>query len=435
MKPRAAASSSPAPSATDYTFRFGDALVGAQMLFVAFGALVLVPILTGLNPNVALFTAGLGTLIYQLITKGKVPVFVASSFAFIAPIQYGLGKDGWGLPATLCGLVGAGFIYFVVSMLIRWRGIGFIRKIIPAVVVGPVVMVIGLLLAPVAADMAMGRTSGGAIPQWQALVIAGISLLAMVLVSLLGRGMLRLLPILCGIAAGYVASLAMGFVNFEKVIAAPWIAMPAFVTPTWNLSAILFIAPVALAPIIEHYGAIQAIGQITGRDYVKNPGIDRCLFGDGVATSVAGMLGGPPCTTYSEVIGAVALTRAFNPAIMTWAAITAILLAFVGKVGAVLATIPGPVMGGIMTLLFGAIAVVGMQTLARSREDLLEPRNMTIVALVLVCGIGGMVIGDKQSFALEGIGLAGILGIVLNLVLPKARPESAVTEAGEKTRE
>ncbi|WP_052361613.1 uracil-xanthine permease family protein [Geminisphaera colitermitum] len=410
-----------ASSAADYKFRFGDALIGAQMLFVAFGALVLVPILTGLNPNVALFTAGLGTLIYQIITRGRVPVFIASSFAFIAPISAGV--EQWGIPGTLCGLVGAGVMYFIVGALIKWRGIGLLQKILPPVVIGPVVMVIGLLLAPVGAGMAMGKTPGCTIPTWQALTIAGISLATMILVSLRARGMLRLLPILCGIGAGYVASMAFGYVDFNGIKNAAWIAVPAFTAPVWNLSAILFIAPVALAPIIEHYGAVQAIGQITGRDYVANPGIHRCLVGDGLATSVAGMLGGPPCTTYSEVIGAVALTRAFNPAIMTWAAVTAIALAFVGKVGAILGSIPVPVMGGIMTLLFGAIATVGLQTLVRAKQDLLEPRNMTIVSLILVCGIGGMVIGDKQSFALEGIGLAGILGIVLNLILPKARKE------------
>jgi uracil permease len=409
-------------SSPDYKFRFGDAVVGAQMLFVAFGALVLVPILTGLNPNVALFTAGVGTLIYQVVTRGKVPVFIASSFAFIAPISAGVKQ--WGIPGTLCGLIGAGVMYFIVGALIKWRGIGFLQKILPPVVIGPVVMVIGLLLAPVGASMAMGRTSAVEIPAWQALVIAGISLLTMILVSLRGRGMLRLLPILCGIGAGYVASAAFGFVDFTGIKAAAWIAVPSFTAPVWNLSAILFIAPVALAPIIEHYGAIQAISQITGRDYVADPGIHRCLVGDGLATSVAGLFGGPPCTTYSEVIGAVALTRAFNPAIMTWAAITAVALAFVGKVGAVLASIPVPVMGGIMTLLFGAIATVGLQTLVRAKQDLLEPRNMTIVSLILVCGIGGMVIGDKNSFALEGIGLAGILGIVLNLILPKAAKEN-----------
>ncbi len=422
MKPDPAVTTgSVAASSADYKFRVRDAVVGAQMLFVAFGALVLVPILTGLDPNVALFTAGVGTLIYQVVTKGRVPVFIASSFAFIAPISAGVKQ--WGIPGALCGLLGAGVVYLVVAGLIKARGIGFLQKILPPVVIGPVVMVIGLLLAPVGASMAMGKVEGCAIPAWQALLIAGVSLLTMILVSLRARGMLRLLPILCGIGAGYVMSVVLGHVNFSGIAAADWIALPRFTAPSWNLSAIVFMAPVALAPIIEHYGAVQAIGQITGRDYVANPGIHRCLFGDGVATGVAAMFGGPPCTTYSEVIGAVALTRAFNPAIMTWAAITGILLAFVGKVGAVLASIPAPVMGGIMTLLFGAIATVGLQTLVRAKEDLLEPRNMTIVSLILVCGIGGMVIGDRGSFALEGIGLAGILGIVLNLILPRARAE------------
>ena len=408
----------------DYHFQLRDAIVGAQMLFVAFGALVLVPILTGLNPNVALFTAGLGTLIYQVLTGGRIPVFVASSFAFIAPIIYGV--QTWGVPATLSGLMAAGVVYFIIAGLIRWRGLSFIQKLIPPVVIGPVIIVIGLILAPVAVNMAQGKTGDGAVQlvaQDKALIVSMLSLTATILASLLGQGFLRLLPILCGIVVGYITALVLGLVDFTPVLNAPWFAVPAFVTPELNWQAILFIAPIAIAPIIEHYGAVQAVGQVTGRDYVSNPGIDRCLVGDGLATSVAAMFGGPPCTTYSEVIGAVALTRAFNPAIMTWAALTAIMLGFVAKVGAFLGSIPVPVMGGIMTLLFGAIAVVGLQTLVRASEDLLAPRNLAIVALILVFGLGGMSFGT-QEFALKGIGLAGILGVLLNLVLPKERPEA-----------
>lgn len=408
-------------SSPDYHFRFADALLGAQMLFVAFGALVLVPILTGLNPNVALFTAGLGTLIYQVCTGGRIPVFVASSFAFIAPIIYGV--QTWGIPATLSGLVAAGFLYFVVAALIRVRGIGFLQRLVPPVVIGPVIIVIGLILAPVAVNMATGKTGDGSaqlVPESSALWVSMLSLATTILVSLLGRGWLRLLPILCGIVVGYGTSLALGLVDFTPVAAAPWFAVPDFTMPQWNWQAVLFIAPIAIAPIIEHYGAVQAAGQVTGRDYVSNPGIHRCLLGDGLATSVAGMFGGPPCTTYSEVIGAVALTRAFNPAIMTWAAITAIVLGFVAKIGAFLGSVPVPVMGGIMTLLFGAIAVVGLQTLVRAGEDLLEPRNLAIVALILVFGLGGMTLGPP-AFALKGIGLAGILGVLLNQLLPRSR--------------
>jgi uracil permease len=429
-------------SATDYTFSPKDSLVGAQMLFVAFGALVLVPLLTGLNPNVALFTAGAGTLIFQFITKRKVPIFLASSFAFIAPIIHGVNT--WGIPGTMCGLAAAGLLYVVLSLCIKTFGAGFLHRLLPPVVVGPVIMVIGLVLAPVAVHMAMGRTGDGSawlVPQGTAMILAGTALLVTVFTSLIGKGWFRLIPILVGIVAGYAAALLLdligvsgsiqtGFdpgalknftgpalVSFQPLIDAPWFAVPDFVFPEWNLQAIFFIVPVAIAPAIEHFGDVLAIGNVTGKDFVKDPGIHRTMMGDGLATSFASLLGGPPNTTYSEVTGAVTLTRMFNPGIMTWAALFAIALAFVGKMGAMLQTIPVPVMGGIMLLLFGAITVVGLNTLVKAGDDLTEPRNLTIVALILVCGIGGMVL-PIGKFALGGIGLSGILGVVLNLILP-----------------
>lgn len=432
----------------DYQFRITDSLLGAQMLFVAFGALVLVPILTGLDSNVALFTAGAGTLIFQIITKGKVPVFLASSFAFIAPIIYGV--QTWGVAATMGGLVAAGIFYIILSFVIRIFGSDILHKLLPPVVTGPVIMVIGLVLAPVAVHMAMGKTSdGGAwlVPQNTAMIIAGTSLIVTIFVSLLGRGWIKLIPILCGITAGYIASLILdvsGFsataqgsfdpgalanytapalVSFGSLADKAWIAIPAFTFPEFRWEAILFIVPIAIAPAIEHFGDVLAIGSISGKDYVKDPGIQNTMLGDGVATSFASMLGGPPNTTYSEVSGAVALTRAFNPAIMTWAALCAILLSFVGKVGAALATIPVPVMGGIMILLFGMITVVGVNTLVKSGQDLTKPRNLIIVSVILVCGIGGMQF-DVASVPLKGIGLAGILGLFLNLVLPVEKEEA-----------
>ena len=434
---------------SDYKFRFGDSLLGAQMLFVAFGALVLVPILTGLDPNVALFTAGLGTLVFQIITRGKVPVFLASSFAFIAPIIYGV--QTWGIPATMCGLAAAGGLYVVLSFVIKYFGSDVLHKILPPVVTGPVIMVIGLVLAPVAVHMAAGRTGDGSawlVPQDTAIIIAGVSLVTTVLVSLLGKGWFRLIPILCGISAGYAAALLLDVTGFTAsaqasfdpgtlqnwtapvlISMAPladkaWIAMPAFVLPEWKWEAVLFIVPIAIAPAIEHFGDVLAIGSVTGKDYVKDPGIEKTMLGDGIATSIASMLGGPPNTTYSEVSGAVALTKAYNPAIMTWAAIIAILLSLVGKVGALLATIPTPVMGGIMILLFGMITVVGINSLVKSGQDLTTPRNLIIVSVILVCGIGGMKF-TAGAFAIEKIGLAGILGLLLNIILPKEREEKA----------
>jgi uracil permease len=404
---------------TDYVFHPKDCLVGAQMLFVAFGALVLVPLLTGLDPNVALFTAGGGTLLFQFFTKRQVPIFLASSFAFIAPIIFGVKT--WGIPGTLCGLAAAGVFYIVLSLLIKIKGSAILEQFLPPVVVGPVIMVIGLILAPVAVHMALGKTGDGAavlVPQGKAMAISMITLVATILVSLMAKGIFRLIPIIIGIAVGYLVSVPFGLIDLAPVGNAAWFAVPGFVLPEFNLQAILFIVPVAIAPAIEHFGDILAIGSVTGRDYLKSPGIHRTMMGDGVATAFAAFLGGPPNTTYSEVTGAVALTRVYNPGIMTWAAIFAILMAFIGKVGALLQTVPVPVMGGIMLLLFGAITVVGLNTLVRAGEDLTEPRNLTIVALILVFGIGGMAF-PIGKFSLGGIGLAGITGVVLNLVLPR----------------
>lgn len=399
-----------------YNFRLKDAVIGAQMLLVAFGALVLVPLLTGLNSNVALFTAGIGTLLFQIVTRGKVPIFLASSFAFIAPISYGV--QTWGLTATLGGMIAVGLFYMVLSFVIKVRGIGFIINLLPPIVTGSVIAVIGLILAPTGMKMAMGIAgTEQVIPQNTALVISMSSLVTTILVSILGKGMIRLIPILVGIVVGCIVSAFMGVLDLSPVASAKWFALPPFVFPTFEFAPILYFIPVALAPAIEHFGDILAISSVTGRNFLEKPGISRTMFGDGIATSLACFFGGPPNTTYSEVTGAVALTRSFNPAIMTWAAITAILLSCVGKLGAVLHCIPMPVMGGIMILLFGSIMVVGLNTLVQSRENLMETRNLVIVAMVIIFGIGGISI-DIGEFHLSGIGLSAIIGVFLNLILP-----------------
>ena len=396
-------------------------LIGLQMLFVAFGALVLVPILTGLDPNVALFTAGAGTLLFQLVTGRQVPVFLASSFAFIAPIIYGV--QTWGIAATMSGLLAAGLVYIGLSALVAARGVELVHRILPPVVVGPVIMVIGLSLAPVAVNMALGKTGDGAVElvsQNTALLVAAVSLLTTILASLLGRGIFRFVPILLGVTTGYLLSIVLGLVDFGPIAAAPLFAVPSFVFPEFNFEAIIFIVPVAIAPAIEHIGDMLAISNVTGKDYLKKPGLNRTLLGDGLATSLASFLGGPPNTTYSEVTGAVTLTRAFNPAIMTWAAVFAIVLSFSGTLGAFLSTIPTPVMGGIMLLLFGAIAAVGMNTLVKAGSDISEPRNLIIVSLILVFGIGGMSLG-VGDFSIKGIGLSAITGVLLNWLLPSGK--------------
>lgn len=406
------------------TFSVKTILTGAQMLFVAFGALVLVPLLTGLDPSVALFTAGAGTLLFQVVTKGKVPIFLASSFAFIAPIIASVQM--WGVPATMGGLMAAGGAYMLLALLVKFKGVATLHKILPPVVVGPVIMVIGLALAPVAVNMAMGKSGDGSIELIaydKAIIISLFSLVVTLIFAVWGKGVYKLIPILAGVISGYVLSLVMGVVEFSSVNEASWLAVPNFTWPEFKWQAILFMVPVAIAPAIEHIGDMMAISQVTNKDFLKKPGLHRTLFGDGLATAAASMFGGPPNTTYSEVTGAVMLTKNFNPKVMMWTAIIAIVLAFVAKMGAGLQTIPVPVMGGIMILLFGSIAVVGLNTLVKSGDDLTAPRNLSIVALILVCGIGGMHIGGSQ-FSLEGVSLCAILGIVLNLVLPKAEPET-----------
>ena len=398
---------------------FKEVLTGTQMLFVAFGALVLMPLLTGLDPNVALCTAGIGTLLFQLVTKRQVPVFLASSFVFIAPIMY--GTQTWGIPATMGALAVVGVVYACFSGFIRLRGVGFISKYLPPIVTGPIIMVIGLSLAPVAVHMALGRTGDGSaqlIDQSLALSISLPALLTTLFVSAFSKGFMRLMPILAGIVVGYLLSLYHGIIDFTPVQNAAWFAIPKFTAPEFNWQAIVYMLPIAIAPAIEHIGDVLAIGSATGKDYIKKPGLHRTLLGDGVATTAASMLGGPPNTTYSEVTGAVMLTKAFNPRIMTWAACAAIIMAFVGKLGALLQTIPGAVMGGIMMLLFGLIASVGLGSLVKAKVDFDQPRNFIIFAVVLVFGIGGMAL-SLGGYSIQGISLCALVAIGLNLILPK----------------
>lgn len=392
------------------------ALAGAQILFVAFGAMVLVPLLTGLNPALALMGAGIGTLLFQLCTKRKVPIYLGSSFAFIAPIIYAMQE--WGLGSTMFGLFAAGFMYFVFAALIKWRGLASVHRLLPPVVIGPVIMVIGLSVAVVASSMAMGRSGDKQVVDYaHSLFLSGFTFAVTVIVTVFGSKMMRLIPILIGVAAGYIMALLTGMVDTSAMAAAPWFAVPHFATPEVNWQAALFMLPVAIAPAIEHIGGIMAIGKVTGHDYVKDPGLHRTLLGDGLGVCVAGLIGGPPVTTYGEVTGAVMITKNSNPVIMTWAAVFAIFMAFFGKFNAFLSSIPLPVMGGIMLLLFGTIASLGLKTLIDAKVDLMEPRNLVIVSSVLTVGIGGMVV-KIGTMAFAGVGLCALLAIVLNLLLP-----------------
>ncbi|NLY03293.1 MAG: uracil-xanthine permease [Campylobacter sp.] len=414
----------------EYKFRSKDALLGAQFLFVAFGALVLMPILCGLDTNVALFTAGFGTLIFQFICRQKVPpIFLASSFAFIAPISYAVSE--WGLATAMGGVFAAGLVYILFAYFVKLKGREFIDKFLPPIVVGPVIMTIGLVLSPTAVasamptDLSVYTALNPNFTITDAMIISGTSLFITLLIIIFGRGIMKLIPILCGLVVGYILSLFYGIIDFTQVSQAPWFAVPNFTAPRFKLDAMLYMIPVVIAPIIEHIGNVMAISNVTGYDYTKKPGLHKTLLGDGIATSVAALLAGPPCTTYAEVTGAVRLTKAFNPGIMTWTAITAILLAFVGKLGALVATIPPCVLGGIMILLFGIIASVGMETLIKNKVDMNEPRNMVIIALILVPALGGMVL-DFGFASFSQIGLGALVGVVLNLVLPKNKDEQNV---------
>ena len=382
-------------------------IVGAQFLFVAFGATVLVPLLVGLDPSVALFTAGIGTLIFHAVTKGKVPIFLGSSFAFIAPIIKATELSG--LPGTLSGLIAVGAVYGIMSALVRLRGVGFITNLFPPVVVGPVIMLIGLSLAGTGVDMAKGN--------W---ALAIISLLTTVVVSLFAKGLLKLIPIFAGIFVGYVSASVFGLIDFQPIIDAPWLALPAFVRPEFCWEAIIFMIPVAIAPVIEHIGDVYAINEVTGKDYVKDPGLHRTMLGDGLACVAASFIGGPPVTTYSEVTGAISLTKIADPAVIRIAGIFGILFSVFGKISALLKTIPSSVLGGIMLLLFGTIASVGINTLVKNKIDMGDTRNLVIASLILTTGIGGaeMAIG---SVTIGGIGLAALVGVILNLIIPKKK--------------
>jgi uracil permease len=386
---------------------FRKTIIGIQFLFVAFGATVLVPLLVGIDPAVALFTAGIGTLLFHLITKGQVPVFLGSSFAFIAPIIE--ATKLYGMAGTLSGLIAVGVLYMLVAALVKIRGITFVERLFPPVVVGPVIMIIGLSLASAAVDMAKSN--------W---LIAVISLLSAIIVVVYTKGMLRLIPVFAGILVGYVVSIFMGLVDFSKITEASWLMMPEFILPSLSWNAILYMIPVAIAPIIEHVGDMYAIGNVADKNFVEKPGLHRTLLGDGIATAFAGFFGGPPNTTYSEVTGAISLTKVTNPAVLRISAVTAILFAFIGKLSGFLKSIPESVLGGIMLLLFGMIASIGLKSLITAKTDMNETRNQVIVSVILTIGIGGAII-SYGTFSLAGIGLASVVGILLNLILPKTK--------------
>jgi len=380
---------------------------------VAFGATVLVPLLVGLDPATALFTAGIGTFIFHLTTKGKVPIFLGSSFAFIAPIIK--ASEQWGMPGTLAGIIGVSLVYFLMSALIKWQGRKLLNRLFPPVVIGPVIILIGLSLSSSAVDMAKNN--------W---LLAGISLTVAILVLTLGKGLIKLVPVVCGIVVGYIAAVCMGEVDFTNVAAAPWFALPPaladFHLPQFAWEPFLFMIPVAIAPVIEHIGDVYVVGAVAQKDFVKDPGLHRTMLGDGLACLAASFFGGPPVTTYSEVTGAMSITKITQPQVIRISAATAIVFSVIGKLSALLQSIPAAVLGGIMLLLFGTIASVGIQNLIQHKVNLNHTRNTIIISVTLTIGIGGAIL-TYGNFAMSGIGLSAIVGVLLNLVLPHPKEE------------
>jgi uracil permease len=378
-----------------------------QHVFAMFGATVLVPILTGLDPSMALLTSGIGTLIFHFFTKGKVPAYLGSSFAYIAGIasMVANNKGGPDVPLAMGAAFVVGLVYIVVYFVVKIFGSEVITRYVPSVVVGPVVMIIGLSLAGVA----LGPNMAG--KDWPTAIF---TLVATILISVFARGFFKVIPILLGIAAGYIFAIFRGLVDFSQIGAGSVFNAPQLVMPEFQLGAILLLAPLALVTIIEDLGHVFVIGNVTKRNLIKDPGFDRVLLGNGLATAVAAFFGGPPSTTYGENIGVLAVTKVYSARVIQTAAVIAIILSFVGPVRDVISSIPAAVMGGVVILLFGMIAAAGVRTMIEAKSDLSSTRNLIIVSIILVVGIG---------YPNHGVGYATIAGILLNLILPQEKKE------------
>ena len=399
-----------------------------QHVFAMFGATVLVPMLTGLSPSVALFTSGVGTLLYILITKGKVPAYLGSSFAFIPPLIAISSSADFGLAYALGGAFCVGLFYCLISFIISRIGLGWMDRILPPVVVGSVIMVIGLTLAPTAMDMAM--TGGSGEYHLAYLSIAVVTLAIAVVSSIVLKGFFNVIPILIGIVGGYLFTLIMGLfvpayalIDFTGVKEAAWFGLIKPVVPKFHWVPILTFLVVSLATIAEHLGDTLVLSKVVGKDFYKDPGLHRTLAGDGIATSFAALFGGPPNTTYGENIGVMAITRVYSVWVIGGAAVIALVLSFIQKFGALIQTIPVPVMGGVSMMLFGIIASAGIRTVVESGVNYGEKRHLTISSVILVIGIGGGLvkfpIAGDVNFELSGVALAAVVGILLNLVLPR----------------
>lgn len=395
-------------------------ILGLQHVLAMFGATVLVPFLTGLNPSVALLTAGGGTLLFHLCTKRIVPVFLGSSFAFIGAISLVLKNDGIG--AVKAGIMGAGLVYMIMALIIKVYGVEKINSFFPAIVIGPTIMVIGLRLSPVALGM-IGYSNGHF--DLKSLSVALVVVASMIAISVLEKSFFRLVPILISVILGYLVSIPAGMVNFEAIKGASWIGFSQAAihdltaVPEFSITGVLAIAPIAMVVFIEHIGDIKTNGAVVGKDFFEEPGIHRTMLGDGVATMFAGLLGGPANTTYGENTGVLAVTKVYDPSIIRIAACYAIALSFIGKFGAILQTIPTPVMGGISIILFGMIASVGVRTLIEAELDFAHSRNLIIASMIFVLGIAIDNVVIWKTVSISGLAIAAITGVILNKLLPK----------------
>jgi len=384
-------------------------VLGVQHTIAMFGATVLVPLLTGLDASVALLAAGIGTLLFHVLTKLMVPVFLGSSFAFIPPIVAALNDAGFSMSATVGGIAAAGVVYAIVSVIVRFIGSDKIKRLVPPVVAGPVIIIIGITLAPVAVDMSNANW-------WLAI----LTLLVTVAAAIFMKGLWKMLPILSGAVIGYVVGAIAGEVDFDGIADADWFGLPDFTFATFEWGAIVLIAPVAFVTMIEHVGDVITNGRVVGKDFFEEPGLDRTLMGDGAATFLAGLVGGPANTTYSENTGVLAVTKVYDPAVLRIGAIVAIILGIIPKVAAVLQSIPLSVLGGLSIVLFGMIAAVGLRTLVESQVEMHKSRNLIVVAVILVLGLGTSGLENLQigGVAISGLALAAVVGVVLNLILP-----------------
>jgi uracil permease len=396
-----------------------------QHLFAMFGATILVPYLVGLSPAIALISSGLGTLAFLLITKFQVPAYLGSSFAFIGPVIAAKAAGGPG--GAMVGTFLAGLVYGIVALIISKAGHRWIMNLLPPIVVGPVIIVIGLALSGTAVNMAMNNPATG---KYSLLHFSAalVTLAATIIFSIYAKKMLSMIPILAGIIVGYVYALLVGIVDFNPVLAAKWFEMPEFIIPfvsykvtiTWDL--VLLMVPVAIVTLSEHIGHQLVLSKVVGRDYIKEPGLHRSILGDGTATIISALIGGPAKTTYGENIGVLAITRVYSVYVIAGAAVFAIIFGFIGKITALIGTIPTPVMGGVSILLFGIIASSGLRMLVDSKIDFGNKRNLVISSVILVIGIGGAVIKVSESLEIQGMALAAICGVLLNLILPGKEP-------------